>query len=190
MSRPVTGREVVIEVALPTDISKFPTEEEYLALGALTDKSKDYSPNTVTSSADNTLGFVASIVTQSDMSISVSGEVHTEGVGSELNEFGVDNLEMFYVERTQLMKQPALFVRMAVPNNKGGFVVTEGLMVITALSTAGGTNDIYTFDTEFKPSDSNLVRVIETDDTLKPINTGKTVAQYIAEKVAAKKLQA
>ncbi|GGD06713.1 hypothetical protein GCM10011513_00410 [Franconibacter daqui] len=45
-----------------------------------------------------------------------------------------------------------------------GPVTFQGYMVITALSSDGGTNDIVTFSTEFKVGDSSTVQVTDTSE--------------------------
>ncbi|WP_412178053.1 Ig-like domain-containing protein [Pragia fontium] len=47
-------------------------------------------------------------------------------------------------------------------------------MVVTSLSSDGGTNDIVTFSTEFKVGAAETVQVILNDDTVVPV-TGVTV---------------
>ena len=62
-----------------------------------------------------------------------------------------------------------------------GEVTFQGYMVITALSSDGGTNDIVTFTTEFKVGDATTIQVIDTDETVAA--TGVTVTPATASLV-------
>jgi len=72
------GGAVVLEVADGcSDV--LPQESEWKALAAGTSKGWDFSPNTVTSDADDGGGFVESIITNSDFTMSFEGEVRKKG---------------------------------------------------------------------------------------------------------------
>ncbi len=149
------GRAIILEAALGCP-DTVPTEEEFKSLAAGTSKGFDFSPNTVTSDADDTKGMMENYVTNSDFTLSFEGEVRKR---DKLDQFGVGAFIRYYHDEVQAMRQPTLWVRV-----KFGPVTFQGYMVITALSSDGGTNDIVTFSTEFKVADSDSVSVIETPD--------------------------
>jgi uncharacterized protein YjdB len=55
-----------------------------------------------------------------------------------------------------------------------GAVTFIGYMLINALSSDGGSNDIVTFSTEFKVADASTIQVVDTDEAVPA--TGVTVA--------------
>lgn len=149
------GRAVVLEVALGcSDV--IPIESERLPLMAGTSKGFDFSPNTVTSDADDTKGYVENIVTNSDFTISFEGEVRKR---DKLDQFGVGNFIKYYNDEVKAGRQPTIWVFMDY-----GPVQFQGYMVITALSSDGGSNDIVTLSTEFKVADSDTIDVQLTPD--------------------------
>ena len=149
------GRAVVLEVALGCP-DVIPPESERQSLMAGTSKGFDFSPNTVTSDADDTKGYVENIVTNSDFTISFEGEVRKR---DKLDQFGVGKYIKYYNDEVKAGRQPTIWVFMDY-----GPVQFQGYMVITALSSDGGSNDIVTLSTEFKVSDSDTVDVQETPD--------------------------
>lgn len=149
------GRAVVLEVALGCP-DAVPPESERQALMAGTSKGFDFSPNTVTSDADDTKGYVENIVTNSDFTISFEGEVRKR---DKLDQFGVGKFIKYYNDEVKAGRQPTIWVFMDY-----GPVQFQGYMVITALSSDGGSNDIVTLSTEFKVSDSDTIDVQETPD--------------------------
>lgn len=151
------GRAVVLEVALGCP-DTVPTESERLPLMAGTSKGFDFSPNTVTSDADDTMGYMENIVTNSDFTISFEGEVRKK---DKLDQFGVGNFVKYYNDEIKAGRQPTLWVFMDY-----GPVRFQGYMVITALSSDGGTNDIVTLSTEFKVADSDTIVVDDTSDDI------------------------
>lgn len=158
------GRAVVLEVALGCP-DAIPPESERQALMAGTSKGFDFSPNTVTSDADDTKGYVENIVTNSDFTISFEGEVRKR---DKLDQFGVGNYIKYYNDEVKAGRQPTIWVFMDY-----GPVTFAGYMVITALSSDGGSNDIVTLSTEFKVADSDTIDVQLTGDEV-PV-TGVTV---------------
>lgn len=158
------GRAVVLEVALGCP-DTIPAESERKALMAGTSKGFDFSPNTVTSDADDTKGYVENIVTNSDFTISFEGEVRKR---DKLDQFGVGNFVKYYNDEVKAGRQPTIWVFMDY-----GPVSFIGYMVITALSSDGGSNDIVTLTTEFKVSDSDTIDVQLTGDDVDV--TGVTV---------------
>lgn len=149
------GRAVVLEVALGCP-DTIPAESERQALMAGTSKGFDFSPNTVTSDADDTKGYVENIVTNSDFTISFEGEVRKR---DKLDQFGVGKFVKYYNDEVKAGRQPTIWVFMDY-----GPVTFAGYMVITALSSDGGSNDIVTLTTEFKVADSDTVDVQLTPD--------------------------
>lgn len=147
------GRAIVLEVA-DGCADTVPTEAQWKALAAGTSKGFDFSPNTVTSDADDTKGYVENIVTNSDFTISFEGEVRKN---DKLDQYGIGNFIKYYNSEIKAARQPTLWVRMEY-----GPVTFVGYMVITALSSDGGTNDIVTFTTEFKVADADTVEVTDT----------------------------
>ena len=149
------GRAVVLEVALGCP-DAVPPESKRQALMAGTSKGFDFSPNTVTSDADDTKGYVENIVTNSDFTISFEGEVRKR---DKLDQFGVGKFIKYYNDEVKAGRQPTIWVFMDY-----GPVQFQGYMVITALSSDGGSNDIVTLSTEFKVADSDTIDVQETPD--------------------------
>lgn len=158
------GRGVVLEVALGCS-DAVPALEDRLPLMAGTSKGFDFSPNTVTSDADDTKGYVENIVTNSDFTISFEGEVRQN---DKLDQFGVGKFVKYYNDEVKAGRQPTIWVFMDY-----GPVRFQGYMVISALSSDGGSNDIVTLSTEFKVADSDTIEVEEVNDV--PV-TGITVA--------------
>ncbi|MBW5843423.1 Ig-like domain-containing protein [Yersinia kristensenii] len=149
------GRAVVLEVALGCP-DTIPAESERKALMAGTSKGFDFSPNTVTSDADDTKGYVENIVTNSDFTISFEGEVRKR---DKLDQFGVGNFVKYYNDEVKAGRQPTIWVFMDY-----GPVTFAGYMVITALSSDGGSNDIVSLSTEFKVADSDTIDVQLTEE--------------------------
>lgn len=133
-----------------------PLEADWKLLGPMTSKGLDFSPNTVTSDADDTGGFVVSLVTNSDLTISGEGEVRAR---DKADEYGIHNLIQMYVTEQKAMRQPTLWVRLVT-----GQTVVTMYGVLTALSYDAGTNDIITFSVEFHPADSDTVDVMSLAD--------------------------
>lgn len=158
------GGAVVLEVADGCS-DTLPQESEWKALAAGTSKGWDFSPNTVTSDADDGGGFVESIITNSDFTISFEGEVRKKG---KLDQYGVGRFIKYFAAELKARRQPGIWVRMEY-----GEVTFRGYMVVTALSSDGGTNDIVTFSTEFKVGDATTIEVLDSDDTVPA--TGVTV---------------
>lgn len=158
------GRAIVLEVA-DGCADTVPQESEWKALAAGTSKGFDFSPNSVTSDADDTKGYVENIVTNADFTISFEGEVRRN---DKLDQYGVGRLIKYFNTEIQAARQPTLWVRMEF-----GPVTFIGYMLINALSSDGGTNDIITFSTEFKVAAADTIQVVDTDDSVSA--TGVTV---------------
>ncbi|WP_312198831.1 Ig-like domain-containing protein [Kosakonia cowanii] len=151
------GRAVVLEVALGCP-DVIPAESERQALMAGTSKGFDFSPNTVTSDADDTKGYVENIVTNSDFTISFEGEVRKR---DKLDQFGVGKFVKYYNDEVKAGRQPTIWVFMDY-----GPVIFAGYMVISALSSDGGSNDIVSLSTEFKVADSDTIDVQLTPEEI------------------------
>lgn len=149
------GRAIVLEVA-DGCADTMPLESEWMALAAGTSKGFDFSPNSVTSDADDTKGYVENIVTNADFTISFEGEVRRN---DKLDQYGVFRLIKYFNTEIQAARQPTIWVRMEF-----GAITFIGYMLINALSSDGGTNDIITFSTEFKVAAADTIQVIDTED--------------------------
>ena len=131
--------------------------------------------STTTSEADDGDGFVATLVTTADLTISGDFEVRK---ADKADEYGVHNLIKYFVTEVKARRQPSLWVRQTTGNT-----VVVAYCNITALSYDGGTNDIITGSVEFKPYDGSTVDVSSIEDlTLttdiretKSINAGTTL---------------
>lgn len=147
------GGAVVLEVAEGcSDV--VPLESDWLSLAAGNSKGWDFSPNAVTSEADDGGGYVESIITNSDFTISFEGEVRKR---DKLDQFGIGKFITYFAGELSARRQPGIWVRLEY-----GPVTFIGYMVVTALSSDGGTNDIVTFSTEFKVGDASTIEVNET----------------------------
>lgn len=158
------GRAIVLEIA-DGCADTMPQESEWKALAAGTSKSFDLSPNSVSSDADDTRGYVENIVTNADLTISFEGEVRRN---DRLDQYGVYRLVKYFNNEIQASRQPTVWIRMEF-----GAITFIGYMLINALSSDGGSNDIVTFSTEFKVADATTIQVIDTDEPVPA--TGVTV---------------
>ncbi|ADU69429.1 Ig-like domain-containing protein [Pantoea sp. At-9b] len=163
------GGAVVLEVADGCS-DTVPAESEFLALAAGTSKGFDFSPNSVTSDADDGGGYVESIITNSDFTISFEGEVRKK---DKLDQYGIGRFIKYFAAELKARRQPGIWVRMEF-----GPVTFVGYMVVTALSSDGGTNDIVTFSTEFKVGDASTIQVNDTEEDVAV--TGVSVAPSTA----------
>lgn len=153
----VFGSATVLELAYGCPDAR-PTEDDWKALGAGTSKGLDFAPNSVTSDADDTAGWVENIITNADATISFDGEVRKH---DKLDQFGYGNLVKYFTDEINAKRQPTLWARIAI-----GPIEFSGYMVISNLTPAdGGSNDIITFTVEFKVSDGTTVQVVNTDAT-------------------------
>ena len=163
------GRAIVLEIA-DGCADTLPQESEWMALAAGTTKSFDLSPNSVSSDADDTKGYVENIVTNADLTISFEGEVRRN---DRLDQYGVYRLIKYFNTEIQASRQPTVWIRMEF-----GAVTFIGYMLINALSSDGGSNDIVTFSTEFKVADATTIQVVDTDEIIPA--TGVTVTPATA----------
>lgn len=148
------GGAVVLEVADGCPDVK-PLEAEWMALAAGTTKGFDFNPNTTTSDADDGGGYVETIVTNSDFTISFDGEVR---VKDKLDQYGFGRYTRYFHTEVAARRQPGIWVRLNY-----GPVEFIGYMNITALNSSGGTNDITPFTTEFKVGDASTIEVNENN---------------------------
>ncbi|MBF4176843.1 Ig-like domain-containing protein [Lelliottia nimipressuralis] len=157
------GGAVVLEVADGCSDVK-PEESEWKSLAAGTSKGFDFNPNSVTSDADDGGGYVETIITNSDFTISFEGEVRKK---DKLDQYGIGKFITYFAAELKAKRQPGIWVRMDY-----GPVEFVGYMNINALSSDGGTNDIVIFSTEFKVGDASTIEVNPVTDV--PV-TGVTV---------------
>ncbi|MEG0870678.1 MAG: Ig-like domain-containing protein [Hafnia sp.] len=148
------GGAVVLEVADGCPDVK-PLESEWMALAAGTTKGFDFNPNTTTSDADDGGGYVETIVTNSDFTISFDGEVR---VKDKLDQYGFGRFTKYFHTEVAARRQPGIWVRLDY-----GPVEFIGYMNITTLNSSGGTNDITPFTTEFKVGDASTIEVNENN---------------------------
>lgn len=151
----LVGKNVVLEVALGC-ADTMPAEEDWKALAAGTSKTTDLSPNSVTSDADDKGAWVESVVTNADITVAFEGEVRTKDA---LDQFGFGRFFKYFVDELNAKRQPTLWIRVVI-----GPIEFVGYMVINALSTDGGTNDIVSFSTEFKVANGDTVVVTLIDN--------------------------
>ncbi len=158
------GGAIVLEVADGCPDVK-PLETDWKSLAAGTSKGFDFNPNAVTSDADDGGGFVESIITNSDFTISFEGEVRKK---DKLDQYGIGRFIVNFSTELKARRQPGIWVRMPY-----GPVTFIGYMVTTGLSSDGGTNDIVTFSTEFKVGDASTIEVID--------NSAATALVFVAD---------
>lgn len=151
----ITGRQSLIELA-DGCWDAVPVEEDWKFFAPMTSKGVDFSPSTATSEADDGDGFVATLVTTADLTISGDFEVRK---ADKADEYGVHNLIKYFVTEVKAHRQPSLWVRQTTGNT-----VVVAYCNITALSYDGGTNDIITGSVEFKPYDGSTVDVSSIED--------------------------
>ncbi|HGY4722858.1 TPA: immunoglobulin domain-containing protein [Citrobacter amalonaticus] len=173
------GGAVVLEVADGCPDAK-PQEADWKSLAAGTSKGFDFNPNTVTSDADDGGGYVETIITNSDFTISFEGEVRKK---DKLDQYGVGRFIEYFAGELKAKRQPGIWVRMDY-----GPVEFIGYMNITALSSDGGTNEIVTFSTEFKVGDASTIEVIAAETlafttdlaATKSVATGSALTMTVA----------
>lgn len=161
------GRAIVLEIA-DGCADTMPQESEWMSLAAGTTKSFDLSPNSVSSDADDTKGYVENIVTNADLTISFEGEVRRN---DRLDQYGVYRLIKYFNTEIQAARQPTVWIRMEF-----GAVTFIGYMLINALSSDGGSNDIVTFSTEFKVADASTIQVVDTEEPVPVASVSVTPA--------------
>lgn len=163
----ITGRQSLIELA-DGCWDDVPAEEDWKFFAPMTSKGVDFSPSTTTSEADDGDGFVATLVTTADLTISGDFEVRK---ADKADEYGVHNLIKYFVTEVKARRQPSLWVRQTTGNT-----VVVAYCNITALSYDGGTNDIITGSVEFKPYDGSTVDVSSIEDLTLTTDISKTAS--------------
>lgn len=134
-----------------------PDAGDWKYLGSTTSKGVDYSPQTTTSEADTAGGFVSTLVTSSDMTISAEVEIRKNDPSDE---FGFHRLVEIYATELKARRQPSLWVRQVT-----GAIIVTAYCNITSISYEGRTKDIVTGSLEFKVYDSDSVTV----ESLEPL---------------------
>lgn len=134
-----------------------PSQEDWKYFGSLTNNGVDFSPNTTSSEADTNSGFVATLVTTADMTISGDFEIKKN---DKSDEYGFHKLTQMFTTEMNARRQPSLWVRQVT-----GSTITTAYCNITGLSWEGGTNDIVTGSVEFKPYDGDTVSI----ESLEPL---------------------
>lgn len=150
-----------------------PALSDWKRLGALTTKGFDFSPNTVTSEADDTKGIVESLVTNMDFTISGEGEFRKK---DKTTEIGAIHISKYIFDEVQAGGQPTLWLRFDFVGEDSGTYIM-GYFNTTSWSGDFGGTDISTFSGEWKVADSDTV-VFEVGDDI-PV-TGVTVAPATA----------
>ena len=92
------GGAIVLEVADGCPDVK-PLESEWLALAAGTSKGFDFNPNSVTSDADDGGGYVETIITNSDFTISFEGEVRKK---DKLDQYGIGKFITYFAAQLKV----------------------------------------------------------------------------------------
>ncbi|MBI6547267.1 Ig-like domain-containing protein [Xenorhabdus lircayensis] len=145
------GRNAVIRIAhgCPDAV---PDQSAFFRIGALTTKSFDLSPNTLTSEADDSKGLVESVVTSMDLTISFDGEYRKR---DKSEDFGPLRLLREIPKEVQAGRQPSYWVQMDF-TGESAFVL-QGYMVFTSWSSQFGANEMATYSGELKVSDADTV---------------------------------
>nr|WP_323867686.1 DUF6246 family protein [Xenorhabdus sp. ZM] len=145
------GRDAVIRIAhgCPDTV---PDQSAFFRIGALTTKSFDLSPNTLTSEEDDSKGLVESVVTSMDLTISFDGEYRKRDKNED---FGPLRLLKEIPKEVQAGRQPSYWVQMDF-TGEDAFVL-QGYMVFTSWSSQFGANEIATYSGELKVSDADTV---------------------------------
>ncbi|CAI2427321.1 Bacterial Ig-like domain (group 2) [Serratia liquefaciens] len=150
-----------------------PALSDWKRLGALTTKGFDFSPNTVTSEADDTKGLVESLVTNMDFTISGEGEFRKK---DKTTEIGAIHISKYIFDEVQAGRQPTLWLRFDFVGEDSGTYIM-GYFNTTSWSGDFGGTDISTFSGEWKVADADTV-VFEVGDDI-PV-TGVTIAPATA----------
>ncbi|CDG20002.1 conserved protein of unknown function [Xenorhabdus poinarii G6] len=145
------GRNAIIRIAQGCP-DAVPDQSAFFRIGALTTKSFDLSPNTLTSEADDSKGLVESIVTSMDLTISFDGEYRKR---DKADDFGPLRLLREIPKEVQAGRQPSYWVQMDF-TGEDTFVL-QGYMVFTSWSSQFGANEVATYSGELKVSDADTV---------------------------------
>lgn len=145
------GRNAVIRIA-PGCPDQVPAQSTFKRIGAITTKSFDLSPNSITSEADDTKGLIENIVTNMDLSISFDGEYRKRDKDTD---FGPLKLLQEIPKEVQMGRQPAYWVQMDFTGEDA--VVLQGYFVFTSWSSEFPASEIATYSGELKVSDADSI---------------------------------
>lgn len=145
------GRNAIIRIAHGCPDAA-PEQSVFFRIGALTTKSFDLSPNTLTSEADDSKGLVESVVTSMNLTISFDGEYRKR---DKKDDFGPLRLLQEIPREVQAGRQPSYWVQMDF-TGENAFVL-QGYMVFTSWSSKFGANEVATYSGELKISDADTV---------------------------------
>ncbi|EMF4673476.1 Ig-like domain-containing protein [Providencia stuartii] len=145
------GRNAVIRIA-PGCHDQVPAQSAFKRIGAITTKSFDLSPNSITSEADDTKGLIENIVTNMDLSISFDGEYRKRDKDTD---FGPLKLLQEIPKEVQMGRQPAYWVQMDFTGEDA--VVLQGYFVFTSWSSEFPASEIATYSGELKVSDADSI---------------------------------
>lgn len=145
------GRNAIIRIAhgCPDQV---PDQSAFKRIGAITTKSFDLSPNSITSEADDTKGLIENIVTNMDLSISFDGEYRKRDKDTD---FGPLKLLREIPQEVQMGRQPAYWVQMDF-TGEDAFVI-QGYFVFTSWSSEFPASEIATYSGELKVSDADSI---------------------------------
>lgn len=166
------GKVAVLRMAFGC-ADTLPALSDWKRLGALTTKGFDFSPNSVTSEADDAKGLVENLVTNMDFTISGEGEFRRK---DKTTEIGALNISKYIFDEVQAGRQPSIWVRFDFVGEDSGTYIM-GYFNTTSWSGDFGTSDISTFSGEWKVADADTV-VFEVAANV-PV-TGVTVAPATA----------
>lgn len=147
----LNGRNAVIRIA-PGCPDQVPDQSAFKRVGAITTKSFDLSPNSITSEADDTKGLIENIVTNMDLTISFDGEYRKRDKDTD---FGPLKLLQEIPKEVQMGRQPAYWVQMDFTGEDE--VVLQGYFVFTSWSSEFPSSEIATYSGELKVSDADSV---------------------------------
>lgn len=150
-----------------------PALSDWKRLGALTTKGFDFSPDSVTSEADDTNGIKENLVTVMDFTISGEGEFRRK---DKTTEIGAMNISKYIFDEVRAGRQPSIWLRFDFVGEDSGTYIM-GYFNTTSWSGDFGTSDISTFSGEWKVLDADTV-VFEVADNV-PVS-GVTVAPATA----------
>lgn len=145
------GRNAVIRIA-PGCPDQVPAQSAFKRIGAITTKSFDLSPNSITSEADDTKGLIENIVTNMDLSISFDGEYRKRDKDTD---FGPLKLLQEIPKEVQMGRQPAYWVQMDFTGEDA--VVLQGYFVFTSWSSEFPASEIATYSGGLKVSDADSI---------------------------------
>ncbi|EOG5603938.1 Ig-like domain-containing protein [Providencia stuartii] len=145
------GRNAVIRIA-PGCHDQVPAQSAFKRIGAITTKSFDLSPNSITSEADDTKGLIENIVTNMELSISFDGEYRKRDKDTD---FGPLKLLQEIPKEVQMGRQPAYWVQMDFTGEDA--VVLQGYFVFTSWSSEFPASEIATYSGELKVSDADSI---------------------------------